>query len=158
MFYTTDISVTAWVLSRNKKTHIEKRPEGDVTFRDRTGEILFMDLRQMGHPFEKKYIEFTEDDRKIVTDRFKAWRMEGFELPYANEDGFCYSASKAEIVEKDYSLVPSRYITFDAGEEDVDYDARMRELQGELKKLMDEEQKSKKALMEVLEGLGYGIS
>lgn len=158
MFYTTDISVTAWVLSRNKKAHIEKRPEGDVTFRDRTGEILFMDLRQMGHPFEKKYIEFTEDDRKIVTDRFKAWRMEGFELPYANEDGFCYSASKAEIVEKDYSLVPSRYITFDAGEEDVDYDARMRELQGELKKLMDEEQKSKKALMEVLEGLGYGIS
>lgn len=158
MFYTTDISVTAWVLSRNKKAHIEKRPEGDVTFRDRTGEILFMDLRQMGHPFEKKYIEFTEDDRKIVTDRFKAWRMEGFELPYANEDGFCYSASKAEIVEKDYSLVPSRYITFDAGEEDVDYDARIRELQGELKKLMDEEQKSKKALMEVLEGLGYGIS
>ena len=85
MFYTTDISVTAWVLSRNKKAHIEKRPEGDVTFRDRTGEILFMDLRQMGHPFEKKYIEFTEDDRKIVTDRFKAWRMEGFELPYAND-------------------------------------------------------------------------
>lgn len=158
MFYTTDISVTAWILSRNKKARTEKRPEGDVTFRDRTGEILFMDLRQMGHPFEKKYIEFTEEDRKIITDRFKAWRMESFELSYENEDGFCYSASKAEIVEKDYSLVPSRYITFDAGEEDIDYDARMRELQGELKKLMDEEQKSKKALMEVLEGLGYGIS
>ena len=54
--------------------------------------------------------------------------------------------------------VPSRYITFDAGEEDIDYDARMKELQMELKELMDQEQESKKALMEVLEGLGYGIS
>lgn len=158
MFYTTDISVTIWILSRNKKARVEKRPDGDVTYRDRTDEILFMDLRQMGHPFEKKYVEFIEEDRKIVTDKFKAWRLNGFTEPYCNQDGFCYSATKAEVVEKDYSLVPSRYITFDAGEEDIDYDARMKELQMELKELMDQEQESKKALMEVLEGLGYGIS
>ena len=158
MFYTTDISVTVWILNKNKKSRVEKRPEGNVTYRDRSGEILFMDLRQMGHPFEKKYVEFIEEDRKIVTDKFKAWRMDGFVEPYSNQDGFCYSATKAEVVEKDYSLVPSRYITFDAGEEEIDYDARMKELQIELRELMDQEQESKKALMEVLEGLGYGIS
>lgn len=158
MFYTTDISVTVWILNKNKKSRVEKRPEGTVTYRDRSGEILFMDLRQIGHPFEKKYVEFIEEDRKIVTDKFKAWRMDGFVEPYSNQDGFCYSATKAEVVEKDYSLVPSRYITFDAGEEEIDYDARMKELQIELKELMDQEQESKKALMEVLERLGYGIS
>ena len=42
--------------------------------------------------------------------------------------------------------------------EEIDYDARMKELQIELRELMDQEQESKKALMEVLEGLGYGIS
>ena len=158
MFYTTDISVTVWILNKNKKYRVEKRPEGNVTYRDRSGEILFMDLRQMGHPFEKKYIEFIEEDRKIVANKFKAWRLDGFVEPYSNEDGFCYSATKAKVAEKDYSLVPSRYITFDAGEEEIDYDARMKELQIELKELMDQEQESKKALMEVLEGLGYGIS
>ncbi len=32
-------------------------------FRNREREILFMDLRQMGSPYEKKYIELTEEDR-----------------------------------------------------------------------------------------------
>ena len=158
MFYTTDISVTIWILNKNKKSRLEKRPDGNITYRDRSGEILFMDLRQMGHPYEKKYVEFTEEDRNIVTNNFKAWRFENFAEAYSNRDGFCYSASKDEVVEKDYSLVPSRYIAFDAGKEEVDYDARMKELQGELKNLLIQEQKSRDELMKVLEDLGYGIS
>ena len=157
MFYTTDISVTAWILNKNKKSRTEKRPDGDVTFRDRTDEILFMDMRQMGHPYEKKYIEFTEEDRAIIVSRFKSWRTESSVTGYNNQDGFCYSASKAEIIEKDYSLVPSRYIAFDAGEENIDYDSRMQELQKELIDLMAQEQKSKESLLKVLEELGYGI-
>lgn len=157
MFYTTDISVTAWILNKNKKSRTEKRPYGDVTFRDRTDEILFMDLRQMGHPYEKKYIEFTEEDREIIVNRFKSWRTESSVTGYNNQDGFCYSASKDEIIEKDYSLVPSRYIAFDAGEENIDYDSRMQELQKELIDLMAQEQKSKESLLKVLEELGYGI-
>jgi len=58
MFYTTNISVTIWILNRNKKSRIEARPEGTITYRDRTDEILFMDLRQMGHPFRDALIPF----------------------------------------------------------------------------------------------------
>ena len=36
-------------------------------YRNREDEILFMDLRQMGSPYEKKYIELTEEDRAKVT-------------------------------------------------------------------------------------------
>lgn len=158
MFYTTDISVTIWILNRNKKSRTEQRPDGNVVFRDRSNEVLFMDLRQMGHPYEKKYIEFIESDREIVTHKFKSWRMEGYEEAYSDKDGFCFSATKADIVERDYSLVPSRYIAFDAGEDEIDYDVRMKELQSELKELMIQEEESKKALLEVLEDLGYGIS
>ena len=158
MFYTTDISVTIWILNKNKKSRVERRPDGNVTYRDRSEEILFMDLRQMGHPFEKKYIEFVEEDRKIITDKFKAWRLDGCEEIYSNQVGFCYSATKTEIIENDYSLVPSKYIAFDSGEEEIDYDARMKELQIELKDLLVQEQESKKALLKVLEDLGYGIS
>ena len=159
MFYTTDISVTIWLLNKNKKSHIEKRPEGDVTFRDRSNEFLFMDLRQMGHPFEKKYIEFTEEDRAIIVDRFKSWRFDGYNTPYEDIPEFCYSAKKSEIIEKDYSLVPSRYIEFLYNQaERIDYNVEMKRLQNELAELMVEEKKSKEELFKVLEGLGYGIN
>ena len=69
MFYTTDISVTAWILNRNKKSRIEKRPSGDVTFRDRSDEVLFMDLRQMGHPYEKNTLN---SQRKTVQSSLTA--------------------------------------------------------------------------------------
>jgi len=158
MFYTTDISVTVWILNRNKKSRIEKRPDGNITYRDRSGEILFMDLRQMGHPYEKKYVEFTEEDRDVVTNRFKAWRIEDYKETYSNQDGFCYSASKDEIINRDYSLVPSRYIAFDDEQEEIDYDVRMQEIRDELKDLLDQEQESRRELVKVLEDLGYGIS
>lgn len=53
MFYTTNISVTLWILNKNKTEHI--RNIGDVSrnYRNRKDEILFMDLRQIGVPFEK---------------------------------------------------------------------------------------------------------
>ncbi len=157
MFYTTDISVTCWVLNKNKKARVEHRENGDVFYRDRSGEILFMDLRQMGHPYEKKYVEFTQEDRDIVTNCFKAWREQSNSNEYADKAGFCHSASASEVIEKDYSLVPSRYIEFDDVTEEVDYDSKMLELKNELKDLLVKEEKSKKELLEVLKELGYEI-
>lgn len=157
MFYTTNISVTCWILNKNKKARIEKRDSGDVTYRDRTDEVLFMDLRQMGHPYEKKYIEFTEDDRKIVTDKFDSWRQADWSEPYKNVPEFCYSALKKEIVEKDYSLVPSRYIEFIMNVDNENFDEKMTALRNELAELLVAEEESRKELLEVMKGLGYGI-
>lgn len=157
LFYTTNISVTIWVLNKNKKARVENRPEGSVTFRDRSDEILFMDLRQMGHPYEKKYIEFTEEDRAVIVDRFKSWRLDGYLTSYEDIPEFCYAAKKAEIVEKDYSLIPSRYIKFMQSGDDEDYDEKMERLQTELKELLIQEQQSRQDLLEVMKGLGYGF-
>lgn len=157
MFYTTDISVTVWMLNKNKRARTEKRPDGEVYFRGRTDEVLFMDLRQMGHPYEKKYIEFTDEDRAAIVDRFKSWRFEGYPTKYEDIPEFCYSAKKDEIVEKDYSLVPSRYIEFVNRDESVGYEEKMTQLQGELKDLLIQEQQSMKDLLEVMKGLGYEI-
>ena len=157
MFYTTDISVTAWILNRNKHTRTENRPSGEVRYRERSDEILFMDLRQMGHPYEKKYIEFTQEDRDVIVDRFKSWRFDGYQTPYENIPEFCYSATKAEVIGKDYSLVPSRYIEFVQAGEDEDYDAKMKQLQSELQELLIQEQQSRADLLEVMKNLGYSI-
>lgn len=157
MFYTTDISVTAWVLNKNKHARIEKRPEGTINYREHSDEILFMDLRQMGHPFEKKYIEFTEEDRSIIVDKFKSWRLEGYQTEYVDVPEFCYLAHKDEIAEKDYSLVPSKYIEFRQEEENEGYDAKMSKLQAELRVLLSAEEQSRKELLEVMKGLGYEL-
>ena len=109
----------------------------------------------MGSPYEKKYIELTADDRKKVTDVFHAWQQEGGH--YENIPEFCYSASFEEIAEKDFTLVPSRYIEFVNRDETVDFDTKMKALQSELTDLLKQEEESKADLLDVFKELGYEI-
>lgn len=157
LFYTTDISVTLWILNKNKKARdVEKNGE-IIHYREREHEILFMDLRQMGSPYEKKYVELTEADRAKVTATYHAWQQVGYEDIYKDIPEFCYSASFDEVEEKGFTLVPSRYIEFVNRDETIDFDTRMKALQEELKGLLIEEEKSKADLLEIFRELGYEI-
>jgi type I restriction enzyme M protein len=156
LFYTTDISVTLWVINKNKKERSVRQNDKIKNYRDRTGEILFMDLRQMGSPYEKKYIELTDEDRKKVADTYHTWQTtEWKEEDNINE--YCYSAKLSEIKEKGYSLVPSKYIKFVNRDENIDYDTKMKQLQGELQELLQQEAKTKEDLLAVFKELGYEI-
>ena len=53
LFYTTDISVTLWILNKNKKERTVDMNGVEKHYRNREKEILFMDLRQIGSPYEK---------------------------------------------------------------------------------------------------------
>lgn len=157
LFYTTDISVTLWILNKNKKARTVEQNGKLKRYRDRQDEILFMDLRQMGTPYEKKYIELTEEDRKKVTDVYHAWQQVGYEDKYENVPEFCYSAHCDEIAEKGYTLVPSRYIEFINRDENIDFDTKMKQLQRELSDLLIQEEQSKNDLLNVFKELGYEI-
>lgn len=157
LFYTTDISVTLWVLNKNKKARDVEKNGKIIHYRKREREILFMDLRQMGSPFEKKYVELTEADRAKVTDTYHAWQQFGYEETYKDIPEFCYSASFDEVEEKGFTLVPSRYIEFVNRDETIDFDTKMKALQKELKELLIEEEKSKTDLLAVFKELGYEI-
>lgn len=157
MFYTTDISVTLWILNKNKKARTVEHNGKLVKYRNREREILFMDLRQMGSPFEKKYTELTPDDRAVVTDTYHNWQSTDYESKYSDKPEFCYSASYDEIKEKGYTLVPSRYIEFINRDENIDFDTKMKALQSELGELLVAEEKSKADLLSVFKELGYEI-
>lgn len=157
LFYTTDISVTLWILNKNKKARTVEHNGKLKRYRNREDEVLFMDLRQMGSPYEKKYIELTEDDRKKVSDVYHAWQQVGYEENYKNVPEFCYSANISEIVEKGYTLVPSRYIEFVNRDENIDFCAKMQTLQTELKELLIQEKQSTSDLLDVFKELGYEI-
>ena len=61
---------------------------------------------------------------------------------YKNVPEFCYSATKKEIAEKGYNLVPSRYIEFENRDETLDFDTTMKNLQSELADLLNKEKKT----------------
>lgn len=157
LFYTTDISVTLWILNKNKTARTVEQNGKIKKYRNRQREILFMDLRQMGSPFEKKYVELTEDDRKKVCDVYHSWQQVGYEETYQNIPEFCYSASYEEVTEKGCTLVPSRYIEFVNRDENIDFDTKMKALQSELRGLLVAEEKSKDDLLAVFRELGYEI-
>lgn len=172
MFYTTNISVTIWILNKNKTAHT--RSIGDETrkYRNRENEILFMDLRQIGEPFEKKFIQFNEQHVKDIATTYHTWQtatMVNEEVaPYINHSPlqihhykdipeYCYSASFEEVAKKDFSLVPSKYIEFVNRDENIDFEEKMQSLQTEFADLLKAEAASKADLLTVFKELGYEI-
>ncbi|MFB6317308.1 N-6 DNA methylase [Saccharicrinis sp. FJH54] len=156
MFYTTNISVTLWILNNNKKAHIVNFPDLERHYREREDEVLFMDLREIGEPFEKKYIQFSSDHIKQVAKTYHSWQQE--DSDYEDKPEYCYSANIEEIRSKDYSLVPSKYIEFVNRDENIDFDDKMKSLQSEFKELLKKEEESKIELLKVFKDLGYEIN
>src|SRR5690606_22860052 len=161
MFYSTDISVTLWILNRNKTERTVEVNDGVKNYRNREGEVLFMDLRQKGEPFEKKFIQFSEQDIEQIAGTYHNWQTSGLveagASAYQNIPEYCYAATLEEIRKKDYSLVPSKYIEFVNRDENIDYDTQMQALQTELKDLFQQEEALKQEVANVFKSLGYTL-
>lgn len=155
MFYTTNISVTLWILNKNKTERNLKLPDTERHYRNRKDEVLFMDLREIGEPFEKKFIQFSETHIKDIAKTYHNWQQKS--TGYEDKPEYCYSATLDEIKAKDYSLVPSKYIEFVNRDEHLDFDEKMTAIQTEFKELLQTEAKSKEELLTVFKELGYEI-
>jgi type I restriction enzyme M protein len=123
--------------------------------RDRQNEVLFMDLRKIGHVYDKKYIEFTYEDQKTIANIYHNWKSINAKDLYKNVKDFCYSATKQEIQDNDYVLMPSKYIEMETSIVDVDFDAEIKTISTDLASLYTEESLSRQAVLDVLKELGY---
>lgn len=155
MFYTTNISVTLWILNKNKTERTVELPDVTRNYRNREQEILFMDLRQIGIPFEKKFIQFSEENIQDIAKTYHQWQQK--DSDYKDIPEYCYSASLEEVTKKDFSLVPSKYIEFVNRDENIDFDEKMTTLQTELSDLLQQEAESKTELLNVFKELGYEL-
>lgn len=155
MFYTTNISVTLWILNKNKRKRTVELPDTTRHYRNREEEILFLDLRQIGVPFEKKFIQFSDENIEEISNTYHNFQTEGDN--YKDVPEFCYAATKEEVAKKDYSLVPSKYIEFVNRDENIDFDTRMKSLQTEFRELLQQEEQSKADLLNVFKELGYEL-
>lgn len=161
MFYTTDISVTLWIINMNKKAgewHGRK-------LRDRTNEILFVDLRTWDGNIEeividkgkkKKKTVLTDEQIAVVKALYSNWQDED-RSKYSDVPEYCKSASLDDIQAEDYSLAPSKYIEFIDHDLEIDYSAEMSRIQAEMQDVMKREKQSQAMLEDAFRGIGYGI-
>lgn len=156
-FYTTDISVTLWILNKNKKERTLDLYGKQRRYRNREEEILFMDLRRWGQEFEKMFIELTDEEIAKVAMNYHNWQQTDFQSTYRNVPEFCYTATLKEIKANDYSLVPSKYIEFVDRDSGIDYDKEMKRIQQEFKRILKEENESQEQLIYAFKALGYEL-
>jgi type I restriction enzyme M protein len=157
MFYSTDISVTLWILNMNKGARSVTHNSELVEYRDRRNGVLFMDLRRKGEPYEKKYIQLNDSTIQDVVATYHNWQRVGFEKDYKNVPEFCYSATSEEIEANNWSLIPSKYIEFIDGDSKIDFDKEMSRIQKQFTKILSEEKDSQDKLIDAFARLGYEI-
>lgn len=151
LFYTTQIPVCLWFLTKNKRQDTERG------YRDRQGETLFIDARQMGTMVDRTHKELTEADVAEIARTYHAWRGEVKDGDYADVAGFCCVATKAEIAKNDYVLTPGRYVGMAEEEDDgVVFEEKMEELVKRLFGQMQVGAELDAVIRTNMEGLGYG--
>lgn len=139
LFYTTQIPVSLWFLSRNKK---------------QKGKTLFIDAREMGTMKSRKLRELSDDDIKKLGDTYDKYEAGTLE----NEKGFCAVVDTAEIAKHDYILTPGRYVGIKEQVEDQEpFDEKMKRLTGELSELFEESHKLEAEIRKQLKSIGYEI-
>ncbi len=158
LFYTTQIPVCLWFLSRDKKAQSPmSKARG---FRNRQGETLFIDARNIGAMIDRTHKELSSEDIANISKTYHAWRGEaeagGYES-YADQAGYCKSATLEEIKANDYVLTPGRYVGAAPIEDDgIPFETKMTELSKTLYQQMEEAEKLDAVIRKNLGVLGYG--
>jgi len=154
LFYTTQIPVCLWFITKSKtEQHFKDARE---PFRNRRGETLFIDARNMGSMVDRTHKELTENDIANIARTFHAWRGEKKDGSYEDVPGFCKSAILDDIKANDYVLTPGRYVGAAEIEDDgITFEEKMAELTQMLYGQMAESEKLDAVIRNNLEVLGY---
>lgn len=105
LFYNTQIATCVWILTKDKQS---------PRFRNRRGSTLFIYAQHLGRMVDRIHRELSVDDIGLIANAYHAWRSKDGLTSYQDEPGFCKSATLEEICSHKWSLVPGRYVGFDA--------------------------------------------
>ncbi|MBF0503380.1 MAG: SAM-dependent DNA methyltransferase [Candidatus Riflebacteria bacterium] len=148
LFYSTQIPVCLWFLTRNKK---------NPKYRARPGETLFIDARKMGQMADRTHREFTDEDINKIAGTYHAWRGDKDSGKYVDVAGYCMAVKLDDIRKHGHVLTPGRYVGAEEVEDDgIPFEDKMNRLVSELNTQFAESAKLEKAIKANLKGLGYG--
>ncbi|GHB93344.1 type I restriction-modification system subunit M [Cerasicoccus arenae] len=167
LFYTTQIPVCLWFLTKNKKADSERG------YRNREGETLFIDARKMGSMISRTQKELLPEDIAKIAATYHNWRLDDgggmredgsivlvdrdSSSIYLDTPGYCKSATLEDIRKHDYVLTPGRYVgAADIEDDGIPFETKMSEMSQTLYAQMEESAKLDEVIRKNLEGLGYG--
>lgn len=101
LFLNTGIPVCLWFVAKDRS---------NGRFRDRRGEVLFIDAKKLGRMESRTLRMLDEGDVAKIAGAYHAWRGEPTEVPYADTAGFCRVATLDEMRRHDFVLTPGRYV------------------------------------------------
>ena len=157
LFTNTQIPACIWFLTNNKG---ERTDKAGRKLRNRKGEVLFIDARQLGYMKDRVLRDFTMDDIQQVADIFHAWKtgeaVNG--VTYEDQAGFCKSTSLEEITKHDFVLTPGRYVgAADEEDDGIPFAEKMATLTEKLSEQFAESAKLEAEIKKNLAGLGYEL-
>lgn len=139
LFYTTQIPVSLWFLSRNKK---------------QKNKTLFIDARKMGTMVTRKLRELTDEDIQKLADTYKKY-VDGI---LEDVKGFCAVKDTKDIAEQDYILTPGRYVGIEEQADDGEpFEEKMVRLTSELSDLFDKSHELEAEIRKNLGAIGYEV-
>lgn len=152
LFTNTQIPACIWFLTKTK----QKRGRGAAAFRDRTGEVLFIDARKLGYMVDRVLRAFTDEDTARIVSTFHTWKRD--KDAYEDIPGFCKSATLDEIAEHGHVLTPGRYVGAEEVEDDdVPFAEKMEGLTRELATQFHESEKLQAAIRDNMQKLGFAL-
>ncbi len=139
LFYTTQIPVSIWFISKNKK---------------QKGKTLFIDARNLGTMVTRKLRQLTTEDIHLIAQTFEAFQKGTL----TEEKGFSSIASLETISKQDYILTPGRYVGIADQEEDSEpFEEKMQRLTNDLKDLFNKSHDLEKEIKTQLKKIGYEL-
>ena len=139
LFYTTQIPVSLWFLSRNKK---------------QKGKTCFIDARKMGTMVSRKLRMLTDADIEELAKTFDSYENGTLE----DVKGFCAVATTSQIAEQDYILTPGRYVGIEEQEDDGEpFDEKMERLTTELSALFAKSHDLENEIKKNLKAIGFEV-
>ncbi|NNN15450.1 MAG: SAM-dependent DNA methyltransferase [Acidimicrobiaceae bacterium] len=149
LFYTTPIPVSLWFLNRDKTSG------GSRGWRDRKGEVLFIDARKLGTMVDRTHRELFDEDTAKIAGAYHAWRGEPDAGAHEDIPGFCASATLEQIAERRCVLTPGRYVgTEDAEDDGEPIQEKIQRLKDELFAALEESDRLQTRVRSALETLG----
>lgn len=145
LFTNTQIPACIWFLTKNKK--------GGGGRHDRSGDVLFIDARNLGYMKDRVLRDFTLEDIERITGALHNWQSG---KDNADVPGFCKSATLEEIAKHDFVLTPGRYVGAGDSEEDDEHFAdKMKKLTSDLRSQMERSRELDELIERSLQQLDY---
>ena len=148
LFYATQIPVCLWFLARDRR---------NGQFRDRRGEILFIDARKLGRMMDRTHRELTDADIDRIAGTYHVWRGNRHVEGYADVPGFCKGATLEQVARHGHVLTPGRYVGAELLEDDDEpFEEKLKRLAALWHEQCAQGQELDALIASNLERLGFG--